>query len=391
MQLQLAHDLLLKATDLVAKVADKHSRLPVLSNIKFELTEEVLTLTASDLEVELTTQVKLPEGACIEVGATTLPAGKFHEICKSLPDGMVKITAIAERCQIVCGKSKFTLSTLPAQDFPSIGTPMSSTQLGIVRKELLDMIAHTRFSIAAQDVRHYLTGMLFHVHDGRLTTVATDGHRLSVAHRDLVTAPSEESQIVVPGKAVGELERLFNELGKLVSADEVVTLGLDSEFLQISLNFGRADDEGRASDELTVQMIARLIEGKFPDYKRVLPTNCDRTAIIQKDEIMSVLRRVSILSNERSRGVVFDFGDESSATVRASTSASGDADEAMETLPLQYTGEPIELSLNEAYLKAVFNVLQGEISLQMSHPNSPTLITQVGDELHQYVVMPMRI
>ncbi|MDO5651647.1 MAG: DNA polymerase III subunit beta [Moraxella sp.] len=392
MHLQLAHDLLFKATDLVAKVADKHHRFVILGNIKIDLNIDTLTLTASDLEVELTTQVKLPAGACVEAGSITLPAGKFHEICKSLPAGMVKIhTLDHDRCQIVSGKSKFTLSMLPANDFPSIGTPTNQSKLLIARGELLSMIAHTRFAIATQDVRHYLTGMLFHVNDGRLTAVATDGHRLSVAHRDLVEPPTTDSQIIIPGKAIGELERLFNELGKTVGTDEVVSLGIDGEFLQVALNFGKANDDGMASDELTVALTARLIEGKFPDYKRVLPDNCDRTALIQKDDITDVLRRVSILSNERSRGVVFEFSEETSATVRSSTGTSSDSDEAIEILPVNYQGQPIELSLNETYLKAVFGVLQGEISLQMSHPNAPTLITQVGDERHQYVVMPMRI
>ncbi len=386
MHLQLEHEQLLKAVDLVAKVADKHHRFTILGNIKFELSQETLVLTASDLEVELTTTLKLGEGACQQAGAITLPASKFHEICKSLPKEIVSIEALDDaRCLIKAGKSKFTLATLPAVDFPSIGTPKGEKFISIPRTQLHDMIGHTRFCMATQDVRHYLTGMLFHVDGNLLTAVATDGHRLAVAKR-VLSQDYEETQIIVPGKAVVELERLFSELGKALDGDDVVSLGLDGEFLQVKLNFGKPDDEGFATDDLVVSMTARLIEGKFPDYRRVLPNNCDRFALFKKEAMMDVLRRVSILSSERSRGIVFEFGGEI-ATVRAA----GDNGEAVETLSIGYEGEPIELSLNETYLKAVFGVLNHDIKIAMSQPNSPTLITQVGDELHQYVVMPMRI
>lgn len=387
MHLTLSHELLVKAVDLVAKVADKHHRFAILANIKVEATNELLTLTASDLEVELTTQTRLPNGACTKAGSTTLPAGKFHEICKSLPQGNVELTLLDDgRCLIKSGKSKFTLATLPAQDFPSIGIPTSTTKISIVRGDLHDMIGQTRFCMATQDVRHYLTGMLFHVDQNLLTCVATDGHRLAVSRRAL-NDNYADNQIIVPGKAVIELERLFGELGKTLGKDDVVTLGIDGEFLQVKLNFGKVGDDGLASDELTVAMTARLIEGKFPDYRRVLPNNCDRTALFTKEAMSEVLKRVAILSNERSRGVIFEFGADS-VIVR---SANNDGGEAVETLSINFEGEPIELSLNEAYLKAVFGVLTGDVRLQMAHPNSPTLITQVGDELRQYVVMPMRI
>ena len=392
MQLQIAHDLLLKVTDLVVKVADKNHRLLILGNIKIELDSDSLTMTASDLEVELITRVRLPAGACQEAGRLTLSAGKFYEICKSLPDGMVNISTINhERCQITSGKSKFTLATLPAEDFPSIGTPTAHTKISIERGELLSMIGRTRFCIATQDVRHYLMGMLFSVEADTLTAVATDGHRLAVAHRTLQDKVDQPSQIIVPGKAIIELERLFNELGKVGNGADVVTLGVDNEFLQVALNFGKLNEHGVVSDEFVTTLTTRLIDGKFPDYKRVLPTNCNRHARIQKDDIMDVLRRVSILSNERSRGVVFEFAESDIATIRSNTGVGSDSDEAVETLPLVYEGEPIELSLNELYLKAVFGVLDGEIDIGLSHPNQPTLIHQVGDERHQYVVMPMRI
>lgn len=392
MHLTLNHELLLKATDLVAKAASKHHRFAILGNIKFVLTQDTLSLTASDLEVEMTTQVKLPDGACIESGQTTINASTFHEIVRSLPSGDVVIQSLDNaRCLIKSGKSKFTLATLPADDYPSVGTPSITDTIVIKRQALLQMIVRTRFSMATQDVRHYLTGMLFHVNGQNLTTVATDGHRLAMAQR-VLDSSHDENQIIVPGKAVVELERLFNELGKMTGQDDTVSLGMDNEFLQVSLNFGRKQENGNASDELIVSMTARLIDGKFPDYRRVIPTDNDKFATVQKDELMNVLRRVSIVSDERSRGVIFEFNDSDSVTVRSHSGSSDKTDEAVETLSvINFEGSPIEISLNETYLKAVFGVLQGDIKIALKDANSPTLITQIGDELHQFVVMPMRI
>lgn len=393
MHLLLPQEHLLKLIDLVAKVADKNHRYKILANIRFDLTADTLTLTASDLEVELTTTLKLPEGACLVAGSTTIIASKLHEIFKSLPTGVsVEMWLdLNERCHIKAGRSEFTLSTVPATDFPSIGTPTEPKSASIIRTDLAEMIHKTRFAMSSQDVRYYLTGMLFQIENSQITSVATDGHRLAVAHRVLTNDYGSEAQIIVPGKAVTELERLFNELGKTLSNDDVVQLQIDGEFLKVTLNFGKPDDNGLASDEITVSLTARLIEGKFPDYRRVLPTNNDRTVLVEKDEIMDLLRRVSILSNEKLRGVIFEFADANTALVRSNNLEATAQGEAVETLAVAFEGEPIEVSMNELYLKAVFNVLSGKISIQMSHPSSPALIKQVGDERHLFVVMPMRI
>lgn len=385
MHLSLNHGSVLKAIDLIARAADKNHRFAILGNIRFDLTETTLILTASDLEVELIATVSLPKGACLEPGSITLPAGKFHEICKSLPEGTLSIQTLDDgKCRLSLGKSKFTLPILPASDFPSIGTPDDTAcTIGILRSELLSMIAHTKFCMAANDVRHYLTGMLFHLKDASLTTVATDGHRLAMSVRLLGETHENETQLIVPGKAVVELERLFGELAKSGEKDGLVQLQFDREFLQVGLGFEQgADDTG-----LHVAMTARLIDGKFPDYRRVLPTQSDKAAIFQKDAMLAVLKRVSILASERTKGLVFNFENNN---VIIST-GEGEGGEAKEDLDICYEHDPIEISLNEAYLKAVLGVLQGDIKLEMSQPNSPTLITQVGDELHKYVIMPMRI
>nr|WP_241878804.1 DNA polymerase III subunit beta [Psychrobacter sp. PraFG1]UNK05400.1 DNA polymerase III subunit beta [Psychrobacter sp. PraFG1] len=218
MQLSINRELLLKAINLIAKAADKRHNMVVLGNIKLEVTEQLLILTASDLEVELSAQVKLGNGATGSIGATTLPASKLHEICKLLPkDTMINLAAESnERCVINSGKSRFVLGTLPAADFPILGNPANITPLTLSRNVLMDLMAKTQFAMAIQDVRYYLTGMLFEVSQRQLTTVATDGHRLALARSVIEVADDFSMQAILPRKAVIELERLANELGKLV-------------------------------------------------------------------------------------------------------------------------------------------------------------------------------
>lgn len=388
MHLTLSHHLLLKATDLIVRASDKNHRFVILGNIKFDLTQDHLVLTASDMEVELTAVITLPEGACKQEGTLTLPANKFHEICKSLPDGDVTLCATDNAsCRITLGKSRFTLPILPALDFPSIGTVEETADtLVIKRSDLLDMIAHTKFCMASNDVRYYLTGMLFHIKEQSLITVATDGHRLAMATRLLEDETSKEAdtQLIVPGKAVVELERLLTELSKGGMKDAQMQLLFDGEFLQVELAFD-------TDNQLISRMTARLIDGKFPDYRRVLPNSTNRTAIFKKDVMLSSLRRVAILASERTKGLVFNFSHtEQTGNVVISTGEK-DGGDAKEDFDIHYEGEPIEISLNELYIKSVLGVLQGDVQLQMSDPNSPTLITQVGDLVYQYVVMPMRI
>lgn len=382
MKLTLSQESLIKVAEMVAKVADKHHRFVILGNVKFELSESELILTASDLDVELTTRLTLPQGACQEAGSLTVPAAKFYTICKSLPKvDNVKITRLDDsRCQIVAKDSKFILATLPAEDYPSIGTPQNTQNLTIERNILQEMIAHTRFCVANQDVRHYLTGMLFHVKADKLTLVATDGHRMAVAHH-LLDSDYGEFQVIVPGRAVMELERLLGEGQKTQHQQQVINLGLDSEFLQVSLDFNDGNDA------LLVTLSARLIDGQFPDYTRVIPTDCDRLACVEKSAINEVLKRVSILADERVRGIVFEF-DKESATVRAANNTGG---EASEILPLTLSGDAIEVAFNDAYLKSVISALNGTICLQMSKPNAAALISEKDNDRYQYVVMPVRI
>ncbi len=391
MQLSINRESLLKAINLIAKAADKRHNMVILGNIKLQLTESELILTASDLEVELTSTLKLPSGACIEAGATTLPATKLREICKSLPaQAQIDLTTQEnERCLLTSGKSRFTLGTLPSEDYPSLGNPENITPLTIDRSRLIDLIHKTQFAMAIQDVRYYLTGMLFDVSQRQLTTVATDGHRLALARSAIDVDAEMSMQAILPRKAVIELERLTTELGKMLGEqDNRVTLSFGREFLQVNLPFGEVDSAGQVNQNLMVTFTARLIDGKFPDYRRVMPSNTDKLALLSQDKLTDVLRRVAILSNEKSRGVVFSFADDGMIEVRANNA---EQDEAVEMLQAKYQGEPMELSFNAAYLQDVLSVIQGDVQMHMSQSNASVLVNQLNDELHQYVIMPMRI
>lgn len=379
MKLSIDKNLLIKAITLIIDAVDNHHQMTILGNLKLVLEPTRLTLTASDLEVELTNVITLPEGACVEAGQATVPADKFFGICKALPENVINISVSDNRCLITSGKSKYSLSTLPAQDYPSIGEPRSDKVVKVGRDTLYSLIKHTRFAMAIQDVRHYLTGLLIEIEGDKLTAVATDGHRLAVAYQTLDEA-YDETKVIIPNKAVGGLDKLLTDLLKSNDENgEVVSLGLDEEFLTVNVSFG----------QMAVSLTARLIEGKFPDYRRVLPKDNDKVAIFNKDSMVEVLRRVAVVNTKDSPGVLLNF---ERAEVLDVVSTNREQDEAREELSVNYTGEPIEISFNEAYLRAVLNVLDGDIRLEMNHPTSPTLIHQVGDESnHQYVVMPMRV
>ncbi|MDO4449538.1 MAG: DNA polymerase III subunit beta [Moraxella sp.] len=380
MKLTINKAILMKAIALIIDAVDNHHQMTILGNLKLVLEPTRLTLTASDLEVELTNVIALPDEACVEAGEVTIPADKFFGICKALTADVVNIHVVGDRCSIVSGKGKYMLSTLPAKDYPSIGEPRSDKLVKIGKEALFGLIKHTRFAMATQDVRHYLTGLLFEVEGDKLTAVATDGHRLAVAYQTL-NEGCEATKVIIPGKAVIGLEKLLVDLLKISEQDgDVVTLGLDEDFLTVSLNF---------DGQMMVYLTARLIEGKFPDYRRVLPTNNDKIAIFNKEQMVEVLRRVAVVNTKDSPGVLLDFAKSDVVDV---ISTNREQDEAREEVVVNYTGEPIEISFNESYLRAVLNVLEGDVRLEMVHPTSPTLIYQVGDEQnHQYVVMPMRV
>lgn len=390
MQLIISRDVLLNAINLISKASDKRHNIAILANIKLVLSQTKLELTASDLEVELQATLNLPEGACQEAGQITVPANKFKDIIKLLPDSLVSISVDTDQqCHIVCGKSHFKLGTLPAKDFPLLGQPEHVTPIQLGREILSDLLEKTHFAIAIQDVRHYLTGMLFELNENQLHLVATDGHRLALARTLIENSDNAELTAILPRKAVLELQRLLVELKKLLpNHDNIITLHVGREFLQVILPFGEVGDDGQIKNPILVTFTSRLIEGKFPDYRRVIPANTDKLAVINIDQLSDVLRRVSVLSHEKSRGVIFNFSDAESLELIANNS---EHDEAREQLTIKYQGEALEISFNVSYLLDVLNKLQGNVEFHMSQANGSVLVRQINDSFHDFVVMPIRL
>lgn len=390
MQLIISRDVLLNAINLISKASDKRHNIAILANIKLVLSQTKLELTASDLEVELQATLNLPEGACQEAGQITVPANKFKDIIKLLPDSLVSISVDTDQqCHIVCGKSHFKLGTLPAKDFPLLGQPEHVTPIQLGREILSDLLEKTHFAIAIQDVRHYLTGMLFELNENQLHLVATDGHRLALARTLIENSDNAELTAILPRKAVLELQRLLVELKKLLpNHDNIITLHVGREFLQVILPFGEVGDDGQIKNPILVTFTSRLIEGKFPDYRRVIPANTDKLAVINIDQLSDVLRRVSVLSHEKSRGVIFNFNDAESLELIANNS---EHDEAREQLTIKYQGEALEISFNVSYLLDVLNKLQGNVEFHMSQANGSVLVRQINDSFHDFVVMPIRL
>lgn len=392
MQLVISRDLLLQAINLISKAADKRHNMVILGNIKLVLTETQLLLTASDLEVELQATLNLPAGACQQPGQTTVPANKLKDIIKLLPDDLPVTLSLTNdnHCLIVCGSSRFKLSTLPAQDFPRLGEPEQALPIQLGREDLCDLLDNTHFAMAVQDVRYYLTGMLFELKTRQLATVATDGHRLALA-RTVIEGADESAELsaILPRKAVLELQRLLGELKRVLpNHDHQITLNVGREFLQVILPFGDVDSTGHMQNPILVSFTARLIDGKFPDYRRVMPSTTNKVALIKPEQLANVLRRVAVLSNEKSRGVIFEFKGEDNLEIRASNA---EQDEATESLSIKYQGEPLEISFNVAYLLDVLSVINGDVQFNMSQANASVLLQQLNDVKHEFVVMPMRI
>lgn len=369
MKFAISREALLKPLHLAAGVVERRQTLPILANVLLVLNGKRLSITGTDLEVELVGHVDL-ENAPDSQGEVTVPARKLVDICKSLPDGSLLEFALDEqRLVIRSGRSRFTLSTLPASDFPSVQDSPGSVELQLKQSDLKRLIERTGFAMAQQDVRYYLNGMLWEVAPASLRAVATDGHRLAMCTlaREIQVV-SEGLQVILPRKGVTELSRLLGE------EDGTVTIVIGS-------NHFRANTGG-------FQFTSKLVDGKFPDYERVLPRVTSKIVYGDREELRHAFSRASILSNEKYRGVRMNL---SAGSLRI-VANNPEQEEAEEEVSVDYLGETLEIGFNVSYLLDVLGVLsERNIKLSMSDSNSSVLMeeAEAGDSL--YVVMPMRL
>lgn len=369
MKLTLKRENLLKTLQSVVGVIERKQTMPILGNFLFQVVDNTLFVTGSDLEIETRSQVEILEVAG-EVFDITLPAQKLLTIVRSLPDGVnVSFSFEDSRCKVSAGRSHFTLSTLPADDYAQIDLTQVNFSFALADKRFKDLISHCSFAMANQDVRFYLNGMLFDMTPNSLRLVATDGHRLSTCALEGEFGDFAPTQAILPRKAIVELSKLLS------GSEDLIEVSLADNYFSVRL----AD---------TV-FICKLIDGRYPDYRRVIPQYNDVKVQTDRELIRSILQRAAILSNERFKGVRVLF-ETNLLTVSAQNT---EHDESQEDMVIDYVGDPIEVGFNVNYLLDVLQVVAADtVTLSMKDSSSSCLIEDLRDDMScQHVIMPMRL
>lgn len=367
MKLTITRESLLTPLLAIAGVVEKKQTMPVLANILLVADESGLSLTGTNMEVELVSHIDDVEVE--EYGRVTVPAKKLADICRALGEqSRIGLSLKEGRVQLTSGRSHFTLSTLPAEHFPNIEEEANGLELTLLQGELKELLDATSFAMAQQDVRYYLNGMLFEVTPEHLRVVATDGHRLAMATHKMATSVAEPKQVIVPRKGVLELSRL------LTDANGTCTLKSGDSHVRATVgNF---------------VYTSKLIEGKFPDYQRVIPRGGNMVMLADRQELRSTLTRAAILSHENVRGVRLQF-DHNQLKVFANNP---EHEEAEDSLMVEYQAEPLQIGFNVSYLTDVLNVIDGDtVKMTLANPNSSALLESTESDTALYVVMPMRL
>lgn len=357
---------LLKPLQQISGVLGGRPTLPILGNLLIVVEGNQLSLTATDLEVEMIGRLEL--SGEVEPGQVTVPSRKLLDICRGLPDdAVIQFSHQDDRVTVRSGRSRFTLATLPAADFPNIEDWQSDIELVLTQSELRRIIEKTQFSMANQDVRYYLNGMLFEVEDNILKSVATDGHRMAVSQAE-IDGNFERQQIILPRKGVLELMKLLDV------PDATVTLQIGQSNVRAQVNH--------------FVFTSKLVDGRFPDYRRVLPKETNKTLLADGESLRQSLARAAILSNEKFRGVRVNLADNQMRV----TANNPEQEEAEEVIDVDYQGDPIEIGFNVSYLLDILNTLRCEqVRFSMTDANASTLVENVADEQCMYVVMPIRL
>lgn len=367
MNIKINRDTLLKPLSAVSGIVERRHTLPILSNLLLEAKQDKIVLTATDLEMQISLSINSSTGGEL---STTVSAKKLLDICRALPENAEINMATAEsRIQVKTGKSRFNLQTLPASDYPVMTKAAGAepTIITISQGTLKRLFKQVEFAMAQQDIRYYLNGLLFEVSANRLNVVGTDGHRLSFTSSEL-SQNYEKQELILPRKTVIELIKLLDD------SDEEVAI----EIVPGQVNFSFGD----------IRLITKVIDGKFPDYNRVIPVGHQNTFTIDRMTVLLSMQRASILSNEKYRGIRMVLANNSLRLI----STNSEQEEAEEELEVAYTGEALDIGFNVTYMIDVLNnVSTDQIVFSFADANSSCLVTVPEDENYKYVVMPMRI
>ena len=362
-------DTFIRALQLVTGVVERRQTLPVLSNLHVAAGPDGVAITGTDLEVELV--ARLSEGVdVVGPGQTTIPARKLTDIWRSLPEGSsVAVEVERDRAIVRSGRSRFTLATLPAADFPKVEAAPGDLELSVPSSEIRRLLNQTAFSMAQQDVRYFLNGMLLEVTPQHIRTVATDGHRLAMCTLAKEgSASTDRRQVIVPRKGIVELGRLLAEDG-------------ENAVISLARNHLRATFAGYS-------LTTKLVDGRFPDYEKVIPKEGGNVLTADRETLKQAFGRASILSNEKYRGVRIVL-EPDQMTVRANNP---EQEEAEEVVAISYSGQRLEIGFNVSYLQDVLSALSTEtVRVSVSDANSSALIEGLGADDSVYVVMPMRL
>jgi len=367
-----SRDALLKPLSTVAGIVERRNTLPILANILLRKQGDQVSFIATDLEVQISTHG--PFGVGTEEAATTVAARKLLDILRALPDTEdVALSLTGGKLTLQSGKSRFALQTLDAADFPTVSQPQTwDTAFTLPQKTLKHLFNMVHFAMAQQDIRYYLNGLLLVRDETGVRAVATDGHRLAyygMALEDEQSQPAQPQEVIVPRKTVMEMQRL------LADSEEPVTVEIAAS--QIRFTFG------------DVELVSKLVEGKFPDYNRVIPDNYTRHFLTPRENLQGSLQRTAILASDKFKGVRIQLSE----NLLKLSSTNAEQEEAVEEMDIEYTHEPLDMGFNVSYLLDVLANTKTEQVRWSVHPdtNASTLITLPDEASFKYVVMPMRI
>ena len=365
---QTDREALLKTLQSVTGIVERRHTLPILSNVLLEGKGNKLSFTATDLEIQVkadSEEVKFDNDFAI-----TLSAKKLQDILRALSEGTkISLNQQDSKILVKAGKSRFNLQTLPAEDFPKFPTGEGNEQtIEIEQKILRNLLNQVQFAMAQQDIRYYLNGMLVVLREGKIRVVATDGHRLSYAEEAIDKSSDINAEVIIPRKTVMELLRL------LADSEEKIVLEIGKNQIKFGFN--------------NVTLNSKIVEGKFPDYTKVIPAAYNNVFTVDRITLLQALQRAAILSNEKFRGVRMVLTKDSVSVI----SSNSEQEEAQEEVEIKYDGDAIDIGFNVSYLLDVLNnVNSQDIECSFGDSNSSGVFTLPGNHSFKYVVMPMRI
>jgi DNA polymerase-3 subunit beta len=364
-------DALVRPLQTVSGIVERRHTLPILSNVLIRKVGSVVSFVSTDIEIQITSHSEI--GQAGEDASITVSARKLLDILRALPnDSEVTVALASRKLTITQNKVRFNLQTLSADEFPTVKQPEQiNARITMTQRSLRGLMHAVHFAMAQQDIRYYLNGMLLVLEGKDHIAVATDGHRLAFSQTTLEHAPTGDGQkqeIIIPRKTILECQHLLGD------GDEPLELSLSGN--QIKLNFGE------------VELISKLVEGKFPDYQRVIPKGHKNTLIVSRELLQASLQRAAILTTEKFKGVRFSLSN-NKITIQ---STNAEQEEAQEELEIEYNGEAVEIGFNVTYLLDVLaNIKNSDIQISLGDANSSAVITLPKAESFKYVVMPMRI